>query len=167
VNFPENLFNYENIKNCKEKSIFVSFTSKENDFTTLFCNQKESIYDLNSKEFNYAVIDLRESLGKLLDIVSTFESKDFDKYIPQIYKMEQFSYVNGLGFNNIILNFNQKNYEFSEICDFINVVRDISNIAVLLENEDKQTIEQYKKLEIPIYLNKDDIKENIVYELID
>lgn len=166
LNFPKSLFNYENIKECKEKSVFVSFTSKENDFTTLFCNQKESIYDLNSKEFNYAVIDLRESLGKLLDIVSTFESKDFDKYIPQIYKMEQFSYVNGLGFNNIILNFNQKNYEFSEICDFINVVRDISNIAVLLENEDKQTIEQYKKLDIPIYLNKDDIKENIVYELI-
>lgn len=90
------------------------------------------------------VVDIEEKLGLMLDKVAKNQEMR-TVFIPQIYAMEQYSYVESLGFDNIIMNIVGKKYTSDEIITFVEMypLLGLQLEEKKLDDSLKKALEQY------------------------
>lgn len=98
----------------------------------------------------YVVVECKDKLGKMLDQVAA-KAELRGQFIPQIDAMEQYTYVESLGFEHIIINTMDANYTTDEIIAFVEMYP-IIGIKLPKDKLDSQLEKLLKEKEIKAYL---------------
>lgn len=100
----------------------------------------------------HIVVEVKEKVGCLLDQIAALPAEESHLYWPKIYRMNQYAYVHGLGFEKMVLDFRESNYTQEELDAFLRVVSCNTQFLAFISSEDEDAKKIYNEYHIPLYV---------------
>jgi glycerophosphoryl diester phosphodiesterase len=107
---------------------------------------------MENHEDAYIITDIKSENIKGLNKIAIKYQGLKERFIPQIYKFEEYDIVKGMGFKNIILTLYAADYSNEKVLDFLKEHK-VSALTIWYYRASKDFIDRLKGLEVIVYVH--------------